>query len=127
MLSVGGNELPACYLMFGFGSCVVPAAAAYLGCAVTAKAEAPTWCYFKVCRVLLICTVLHSIVLRRITLVSVVILLMSLPRRGQSGSASCASYCAFVDGMFRNAVLCTRGTERFMVCCELEHDHVPLN
>ena len=45
---------------------------------------------------------------------------------GESGCASCASYCAFVDGMFSNAVLCTRGTEQFMVCCELEHDHVPL-
>ena len=35
--------------------------------------------------------------------------------------------CVFVDGVFHNAVLCTRGTEWFMVCCELEHDHVPLN
>ena len=45
----------------------------------------------------------------------------------ESGCASYASHCAFVDGMFRNAVLCTRGTERFMVCCALEHNHVPLN
>ena len=113
--------------MFGFGSCVVPAAAAYLGCAVTAKAEEPTLCYYQVYRILSAWSVLHSIILHRITLVSVVTLLMSLPRRGESGCASYASHCVLVDGMFRNAVLCTRGTERFMVCCELEHDHVPLN
>ena len=63
----------------------------------------------------------------RITLVSVAVLLMSLPRRGESGCASYDSHCVFVDGMFRNAALCTRGTERFMVCCEAGHDYVPLN
>ena len=70
--------------------------------------------------------VLPSIVLGTITLLCVVSL-MSLARRGESGCASCASHCVFVDEMFRNAVLCTRGTERFMVGCELEHDGVPLN
>ena len=96
-------------------------------CALTAEAEEPTWYYYQVCKILLICTVLPSFVLCKITLLCVVILLMSLPRRGESGCASCDSDSVFVDGMFRNAVLCTRGTERFMVCCELEHDHVPLN
>ena len=96
------------------------------GC-VTAEAEEPTLCYYQVYRILLAWTVSHSIVLRRITLVYVVILLMSLPRKGESGCASYASDCVFVDGMFHNAVLCTRGTERFMACCEPWHDDVPLN
>ena len=71
--------------------------------------------------------VLPSIVLCKITLLCVIILLMSLPRRGESGCASYASHCVFVDGMFRNAMLCTRGKERFIVCYELEHNYVPLN
>ena len=58
---------------------------------------------------------------------SVAMLWRSLPWREENGCASYASDCVFVDRMFRNAMLCKRGTERFMVCCELEHDHVPLN
>ena len=113
--NVNCNELPGWYLMFGFGSYVVPAAAAYLGCAVTAKDEEPKLCYYQVYRILLAWTLLRSIVLRTITLLCVVILLMSLPRRGESCCASCASHCAFVDG-YSAMPCCVQGVQSGSWC-----------
>ena len=58
-------------------------------CCVTAEAEESTWCYYQVCSVFFICTVLPSIVLCTIMLICVVVSLISPPRMGESGCASC--------------------------------------
>ena len=71
------------------------------------------------------CLTFYCVALNYVALCCHVVEFLAL--EGESGCASYASHCGFVDGMFRNAALCTRGTERFMVCCEPGHDYVPLN
>ena len=104
----------------------------YLGCALTAKAEEPALCNYQVCSILLICTVLPSMISCRITLLCVAILLLSMPRREETG---CTVAIQVALAIVHLSTGCTtmpcciqaRGTERFMVHCKLEHVHVPLS